>query len=130
MQTKTLFETFAVIKPDLSVTTKNLSDSIYQELDDEFSSFKGHSLVSAHEFNENWQSWEKHPAGDEIVILLSGQCELIIRFDKKQQQRVLSQQGDYVVIPKNHWHTARISTPTRVLFITPGQGTQNTTTPF
>jgi hypothetical protein len=30
-----------------------------------------------------------------------------------------------VVVPKATWHTAKISTPTALLFVTPGEATQN-----
>jgi hypothetical protein len=29
-----------------------------------------------------------------------------------------------VVVPRNTWHTARVSGTTRMLFITPGEGTE------
>ena len=31
----------------------------------------------------------------------------------------------HVVVPKGTWHTARTSVPTKMLFVTPGQGTEN-----
>ncbi|MDO6694403.1 cupin domain-containing protein [Aliiglaciecola sp. 3_MG-2023] len=129
MLAKTLLKTFAIIKPDLSVATKDVSDSIYQQLDHEFSGFKDHSLVSAHSFTENWQTWEMHPTGDELVVLLSGQCKLIIRVGKQDQEQLLKQQGDFAVVPKGHWHTAHCDEATSLLFITPGEATQNSSTP-
>jgi hypothetical protein len=33
--------------------------------------------------------------------------------------------GSYVVVPKGVWHTARTSVATRMLFVTPGEGTEN-----
>jgi len=37
----------------------------------------------------------------------------------------LSDPGSYVVIPAGIWHTARTSVATRMLFVTPGEGTEN-----
>ena len=37
----------------------------------------------------------------------------------------LSEAGSFVIVPRDTWHTARTSTPTRMLFVTPGQGTRN-----
>jgi hypothetical protein len=33
--------------------------------------------------------------------------------------------GDYVLVPRGIWHTVRVHTPSSVLFITPGEGTQH-----
>ena len=32
--------------------------------------------------------------------------------------------GDYVIVPRGTRHTARIRKPARMLFITPGEGTE------
>jgi len=37
----------------------------------------------------------------------------------------LAKPGDYVVVPRGTWHTAHVSVPTRMLFVTPGEGTEN-----
>jgi quercetin dioxygenase-like cupin family protein len=37
----------------------------------------------------------------------------------------LGEPGAFIVVPRGTWHTARISTPTSMLFVTPGQGTEN-----
>ncbi|MEP4890862.1 MAG: hypothetical protein ABJV04_12605 [Aliiglaciecola sp.] len=130
MLTKTLFETFAVIKPNLSVATEDVTEQLYQQLDQQYASFKNHSLVAAHTFTENWQTWEMHPTGDELVVLMSGQCELIIRIGNADKHIALKQQGDFAVIPKAHWHTAHCDKRTNLLFITPGEGTQNSSAPI
>jgi hypothetical protein len=33
--------------------------------------------------------------------------------------------GSFVIVPKGTWHTGRTSIPTTMLFVTPGEGTQN-----
>jgi quercetin dioxygenase-like cupin family protein len=37
----------------------------------------------------------------------------------------LTEPGSFVIVPKGTWHTARIAKPTSMLFVTPGEGTQN-----
>jgi hypothetical protein len=37
----------------------------------------------------------------------------------------LTEPGAFVVVPKGTWHTARTAAPTRMLFITPGERTEN-----
>lgn len=120
-----LTEVFAVLKPDLSVDTVPVTPSIYAELDSKFNRFRNHVLISEHEFSQNWSTWERHPAGDEIVVLLSGRAEMILRQTEGDKYVELTQPGSFVVVPAGTWHTARTSVSTRMLFVTPGEGTEN-----
>lgn len=47
-----LDETRAIFGPDLLTRLKNVSDTFYQELDEEFDSFKGHTLFAEYSFDE------------------------------------------------------------------------------
>ncbi|GAA0854875.1 cupin domain-containing protein [Aliiglaciecola litoralis] len=125
MKQKSMFETFAVLKPNLGVDAVDVSPTLYAELDKHYNKFNQHVLVSAHTFSQDWQVWEKHPAGDEIVMLLSGCCELVIRQASGEETQSLTSIGDFAIVPQNLWHTARTSTATQLLFITPGENTQN-----
>jgi hypothetical protein len=82
-------------------------------------------LMSAFEFSEPWKVWERHPAGEELVLLLAGAAELIVDQDGAQRVVRLDRAGDYVLIPGGAWHTARTSVPTTMLFVTPGAGTEH-----
>jgi quercetin dioxygenase-like cupin family protein len=64
-----------------------------------------------------------HPAGDEIVCLLSGR--VTFEFEGRGHVAELSVPGTYVIVPRGTWHTAHTRVPTKMLFITPGEGTQN-----
>ena len=82
-------------------------------------------LVSLYRFTESWDSWEMHPAGDEVVICIAGEMTLIQEFaDEKTRQLVLGP-GDYAVNPTGVWHTADIGGEASALFITAGMGTQH-----
>ena len=126
---KNLAEVFAVLKPDLSVQQVVNEPSLYVELDENFAGFKGHVLIAMHDFSEDWPSWECHPAGDEIVVLLSGRCEFLLKTENSIQTLLLTEPGDYAVVPQGVWHTAKIAEMAKVLFITPGENTQNATLP-
>ena len=70
-----------------------------------------------------WDSWERHPAGEEVVILLSGRVDLIQEIDGEERVVPLGP-GQAVVNPPGVWHTARVIEPGHALFITPGTGTE------
>jgi mannose-6-phosphate isomerase-like protein (cupin superfamily) len=73
---------------------------------------------------ESWPTWERHPAGEEVVVLLSGRVDLIQRVDGGER-RIALQPGQAVINPPGVWHTADVHEPGDALFITPGRGTEN-----
>ena len=129
LESHRLLEVFAVLKPNLSAECVDVTPTLYQELDSNYSGFKNHVLVSSFEFSDDWSTWELHPAGDEIVLLLSGSATLVLRTANGDVRVALTEPGTYVLVPRNTWHTAHTSEPTRMLFITPGEGTENRAEP-
>lgn len=115
----------AILTPNSQLVTKTVSDQFYAELDTEFDDFKNHTLVSSFHFDAPWGVWEMHPEGDELVYLLSGDTDLILRDANGERRLRVDTPGHYVVVPQGTWHTAEPHAPTHLLFITPGQGTQN-----
>ena len=120
-----LLETFAVLTPSLEVNPVSVTSNLYDRLRNDFDNFKGHVLVSLHEFSESWPHWERHPAGDEIVILLSGKVTLRIQTRQSEEKTDLNAAGSYVIIPRGAWHLAETRDPARMLFITPGEETEH-----
>ena len=127
--THQIAEVFAVLKPDLGVQPVKVTPSLYEDLDRDFHGFQQHVLISVHEFASDWSTWERHPAGDEVVMLLSGKGALVLRTDSGDKTLELAEPGAYVVVPRGIWHTARVSELTRMLFITPGENTANSERP-
>jgi mannose-6-phosphate isomerase-like protein (cupin superfamily) len=72
--------------------------------------------------DRTWDTWERHPAGEELVVMLSGCIELVQEVDGRERVVVLSP-GQAVVNPAGVWHTARVREPGQALFVTPGRGT-------
>jgi mannose-6-phosphate isomerase-like protein (cupin superfamily) len=81
-------------------------------------------LVMTFEQAASWDSWERHPAGDEVVVLLSGRADLVQEVDG-EHRRVPMLPGEAVVNPAGVWHTADVHEPGTILTITPGQGTEH-----
>lgn len=48
-----------------------------------------------------------------------------IEQDDGEQAIPLSEPGAYAIAPRGLWHTAKVSEPSRLLFITPGEGTEH-----
>lgn len=82
-------------------------------------------LISAFTFGEPWATWERHPAGEELVMLLSGSATVILEQDGGERVVELGAPGDYVLVPPNTWHTARTAVATTMLLLTPGAGTEH-----
>lgn len=116
---------FVVLSPEKKVTIEHCDLGLYSRLDATYKDFAGHELISSHEFTSDWPSWEIHPFGDEVVILLSGKTTLLLQLQSGEIAIELSEQGQYAIVPKGVWHTAKTPLNAKLLFITPGQGTQN-----
>lgn len=88
-------------------------------------SFEGEYLVSAYRFDADWTSWEMHPKGDELVVLLSGEVHFILEGEAGNEVITLQEPGAFGCVPRGTWHTARVHAPSRMLFITPGEQTRH-----
>ncbi len=82
-------------------------------------------MVSFYTFDCDWPTWEKHPAGEEFVCLLDGDVDLVLEQRGGETVITMNQPGSFVLVPRDTWHTARVRRPARMLFITPGEGTEN-----
>ena len=120
-----LGSTYVVVGPDHSAVPVQVTPDIFEELDRRFEGFKARMLVASFSFESDWPTWEIHPAGDEIVCLLSGDVTMVLQRVAGEEHVRLRQPGSFVIVPAQTWHTARTSTRTTMLFLTPGEGTRN-----
>jgi mannose-6-phosphate isomerase-like protein (cupin superfamily) len=118
-----LASTFLVLDRAHTATPVEVTPTIWQELGERFEGFEGRVLLSCFSFDKDWDSWERHPAGDEVVCLLSGDVTMVL--EGRADGVRLTQPGSCVVVPKNTWHTAKTSVETKMLFVTPGKGTEH-----
>lgn len=81
-------------------------------------------LVLIGEERASWTSWERHPAGDEVVVALSGRITVIRELEGRADYVELGP-GQAVVNPRGVWHTCDVLEPGRALYITPGRGTEH-----
>ncbi len=113
-----------VLTPDKRACIEPCDAGLYERLDGVYQNFVGHELIACHSFTQDWGSWERHPCGDEVVVLLSGAVRFVLETPSGETFVELTEQGHYVVVPRGVWHTAKIISAATLLFITPGQGTE------
>lgn len=120
-----LASNFVVLKDSLLADVVDVTPDLYQRLDREYGDFAGHLLIASHAFDEDWPTWEIHPAGDEMVVLVSGDVDLVLAGDDGDDVTRMTEPGTFAIVPKNTWHTARVRRHSVMLFVTPGEGTEN-----
>ena len=81
-------------------------------------------LVSLHHFTGDWDTWEMHPLGAEVVICIAGAATLIQRGDDGKHRRIPLATGDHAINPPGVWHTADVPAAASLIFITVGTATQ------
>lgn len=68
--------------------------------------------------------WECHPAGDEIVVCISGSITVVRQVDDGIEEVVLGS-GEATVNPAGVWHAVDANGAARILTVTPGLGTEH-----
>lgn len=61
---------------------------------------------------------ERHPDGDEVLYLVSGQVKVVFLDDPVDD--ILINPGDGLVVPKGMWHRVDILEPSQIVYLTPG----------
>ena len=82
-------------------------------------------LVSMHTFSESWDSWEMHPAGNEVVLCTAGEMTLVQEDPEGCVTRTTIRAGEYAINALGVWHTADIADVATAVFITAGLGTEH-----
>lgn len=115
-------ETYLHLGPEGTAVPLEVDNSFWEKLTTGgFDHLGPGRLVSTYDFTEDWKSWEQHPAGEEVVILISGEIEFVL---EPEQKTTLSKPGQFLLVPRGAWHTANVERHAKVLFITPGEGTE------
>ncbi len=79
-------------------------------------------LVMASEMADDWDVWEMHPGGDEIILVTDGAVRV---HTNPGRSPVIVEAPRLVVMPAGAWHTMDVIEPARVVTITWGAGTQH-----
>ncbi|MGE0322198.1 MAG: cupin domain-containing protein [Polyangiaceae bacterium] len=124
-------ETFATLDAAGNVQTHDVSDGFWAKVGSGAITLPGPYLMSFGESARDWPHWEIHPSGEEVVMLIAGAGEFVLRLPGGDQALSLTQPGDYVVVPRGTWHTFRrvAEQSATLLFITTGEGTTHSEDP-
>ncbi len=119
----TLDRTFLNLRPDDSVVPIKVGPRFWSTIGKRSDLGDGR-LVTMTRQKKDWPHWERHPAGDEILILLSGELQMVLE-SAGRTRRVTMKAGQSLVVPKGAWHRAVVKKPGNMVFITPGAGTEH-----
>ncbi len=81
-------------------------------------------LVTRATMTTDWDHWEMHPEGEELVTLISGHVTLVLDAAGQAEVRLELRAGQTTINPRGVWHRAILHEPSDMLFMTAGRGTQ------
>lgn len=116
---------FVVLDPNGNASTMSVTPTFWDQLERQHGDFAGKVLISCYAFDKDWDNWELHPNGDEVIQLLSGEAELVLEIPGRTMRIHLPRSGSFAIVPRNTWHTVKVRKPSTLQFITFGQGTRN-----
>lgn len=115
----------AAIAP-LPVLKDRTPDTQGPEADNAFTTLTETGGVFAGSF-EGTSAWERHPNGDELVQVLSGETQLTIKMDDGDHTLHMKA-GMVAVVPRGCWHQFEAPSGVSVMTMTP-QPTDHSITP-
>lgn len=84
----------------------------------------GGTLVTVGGGEGDWNHWEMHPVGDEVLVLLAGSLSIVFECEGDDLMTDM-QPGATLIVPAGTWHRAIDQHGVRMLFMTYGEGTQH-----
>jgi mannose-6-phosphate isomerase-like protein (cupin superfamily) len=115
--------TYVHLRPDDHATAMKVGPRFWATIDRRAELGSGRLMGSVPQ-KADWPHWERHPAGDEILVLLSGEIDLVLQ-TRAGARTTRLKAGQTFVVPQGTWHRARVHKPGELMFITPGAGTEH-----
>ena len=94
-------------------------DAAYWDHRDQHAELSEGRILSIFDYASTWTWWERHPIGDELALLLSGEAVLLLEDALGDRSEVPLSAGMSAIIPAGSWHSARIAESATILFVTP-----------
>jgi mannose-6-phosphate isomerase-like protein (cupin superfamily) len=80
-------------------------------------------LVGMLPMDRTWTHWERHLGGEEVVVVVSGRCDVIQDLGDEGFRTIPMGPGEAMINPKGVWHTTDVHEPGTQLFIAAGRQT-------
>ncbi len=87
--------------------------------------YEGARLFAVMRHDADSPHWEMHPAGDELLYQLTGSSSVVLECEGGAESNVEISAGRACVVPRGTWHRLVVREAGRMLFVTPGAGTQH-----
>ena len=82
-------------------------------------------LVATYPIDRDAQTWEMHPAGDELLTMLTGEMDVVFEQPSGVNAIVSLVPGQTCLVPRGMWHRQEVRREGTYLGITYGRGTQH-----
>jgi mannose-6-phosphate isomerase-like protein (cupin superfamily) len=105
------------VAPDQSLSTLAVGEDAWTRMDGRAELRQGR-IMSVFSYESNWTWWERHPVGDELVLVLAGGAVFHLRDGTGERSAELGA-GECLLVPAAVWHRADVAGPTSMLFVTP-----------
>ncbi len=119
----TLDTTYINLRPDDSATTVRIDRRFWATID-KLTDLDDGRLMGVTPQITDWPHWERHCGGDEVLVMLSGEMDIVLETEKGERRTKLKA-GQAFVVPRGVWHRGRARKPGLLLFVTPGAGTEH-----
>ena len=120
-----LINTYVHLKDGPAATPIEVGADFWATIDKRTELHGGRLVTLFHiQSTDGWVHWEMHPAGDELVYLLSGAIDVVLQ-EGTDERRIELRSRAAGIIPRGVWHRAIVHTPSDLLFITRGAGPQH-----
>jgi mannose-6-phosphate isomerase-like protein (cupin superfamily) len=118
-----LDSTYIHLSPDESARTMEGGQKFWAGIAERTDLDSGRLMFKTSQ-SKDWDHWECHPAGDEILVLLSGEMDVVLD-TSRGEERTRLKAGETFVVPKGVWHRGIVHKPGELMFVTPGAGTEH-----
>lgn len=100
----------------LDIHARECDDAFW--LDRDRPEFATGRLVSVFAYERTWDFQERHPTGDELACVLSGEVDLLLE-NGTGERAIRLAAGFAGIVPAGDWHRLVVRAACEVLFITP-----------
>ena len=107
---------------ELRFVSDRRPDSTEEELESAFtelSDYRDGAIYLGHYAGNS--EWERHPLGDEMVMVVEGETTLIL-LEENEEVRNMLKTGELIVVPKNTWHRFETPNGVKIMSVTPEPG--------